>query len=392
MTVDPVVDEILTRAKTEPDPAWVPLEEREPTQAEVKTELLRSMLLTPADLAAIPPPEYLVEGYFTRNSLIALYGRPGTAKSFIAISMALAIVTGSDWFGHPVHRGPVLYVAGEGTSGLAQRQRAWQEMCGIDDLTGMLWLPYAVNLLQSDWSLGLAELAADVGAVLVVVDTLARSMVGGDENRSGDMAQAVEAADVIRRKSGATSMFVHHTPKDGATLRGHSALEGAVDTALLLERSEGSFTLTAAKQKDLPQAEPMIFELEPRLGSCVPVLKWCHGTIQGLVGHELTLRDLIGTTCGTDGLPPSRLLELGDTPRRSFFRALKNLQDRGVIRNVGTPSRPRYCLVEEELDPDGANGAKQCRGTGANGATTGASLEARGMALTTLALDLDEEI
>jgi hypothetical protein len=385
-------DEFGNLVPDDREPAWVPAEEREPTQAEVKTELLRSMLLGPVDLAAIPPPEYLIEGYFTRNSLIALYGRPGTAKSFIAISMALAIVSGSDWFEHRVHRGPVLYVAGEGTSGLAQRQRAWQEMCGIDDLTGMLWLPYAVNLLQPDWSLGLAELAADIEPELVVVDTLARSMVGGDENRSGDMAQAVEAADVIRRKSGATSMLVHHTPKDGATLRGHSALEGAVDTALLLERSEATFTLTAAKQKDLAQVDPIIFELEPRSGSCVPVLKRCHGTIQGLVGHELTLRDLIGTTCGTDGLPPSRLLELGDTPRRSFFRALKNLQDRGVIRNVGTSSRPRYCLVEEESEPDGANGAKQCHGTGANGAATGGSLEPRGMALTISALDLDEEI
>ena len=33
-----------------------------------------------------------------------------------------------------------------------------------------------MNLLQPDWSRGLAELPADLGAVLVVIDTLARSM------------------------------------------------------------------------------------------------------------------------------------------------------------------------------------------------------------------------
>ena len=215
----------------------------------------------------------------------------------------------------------------------------------------MVWLPYAVNLLQPDWSKGLAELAADLGVVLVIIDTLARSMVGGDENKSGDMAQAIEAVDEIRRKSGATSLLAHHTPKDGNTPRGHSALEGAVDSALLLERSDATFTLSAAKQKDIPQVEPLIFELERQSGSCVPALKWSHGTIDGIVGAELTLRDVIGTMAGTDGLPASRLLELAKMPRTSFFRALKNLEKRGVTRNVSTPGRPRWVLVEEESEP-----------------------------------------
>ena len=248
-----VEDEFGNLIRADGEPAWVPDEEREPSAAEVKTELLRSMLLTPASLAALPPPAPLISGYLTRGSLAATYGRPGTAKSFVAISMALAVVTGTPWFGHDVHRGPVLYVAGEGTSGLAQRQRAWQDACDIDDLDGMFWLPCAVNLLQSDWSRGLAELAAELEVVLVIIDTLTRSMVGGDENKSGDMAQAIEAADVIRRLSGATVDLVHHTPKDGETLRGHSALEGAVDTAILIKRSEAIFTLTTEKQKDIPQ-------------------------------------------------------------------------------------------------------------------------------------------
>ncbi len=339
----------------EQEPPWVPAEERGKTSeidaAAVRAELLRVRLLTPAQLAALPPPEPLIGGYLTRDSLAVLYGRPGTAKSFIAISMALAVVTGTPWFGHDVHRGPVLYVAGEGTSGLAQRQRAWQDACEVDDLKGMYWLPFAVNLLQADWSRGLAELAADLGVVLVIIDTLARSMVGGDENKSGDMAQAIEAADEIRRQAGATSLLVHHTPKDGTTPRGHSALEGAVDTGLLLERSEAVFTLTAAKQKDIPQVEPLIFELEPWSGSVVPALKWSHGTIDGIVGAELTLRDVIETMAGTDGLSATGLFGLAKMPRSSFYRALKNLDRRGVIRNVGTPSRPRWVTVEDLSEP-----------------------------------------
>jgi hypothetical protein len=323
----------------------------EPEPVTVCSELLRGMLLTSEDLAALPPPEPLIEGYLVRDSLAVLYGRPGTAKSFIAISMALAVVTGSPWFGHDVRRGPALYVAGEGTSGLAQRQRAWQEACGVDNLEGMYWLPSAVNLLQPDWSRGLAELAADLGVVLVIIDTLARSMAGGDENRSGDMAQAIEAADVIRRRSGATVGLVHHTPKEGETPRGHSALEGAVDTAILLKRSGSIFTLTTEKQKDIPQVEPLVFGLEARFGSCLPTQIAANSVAAnafGLVGLELTLRDVIGSNAGSDGLPATRLQSLSGIPERSFYRALKALDKRGVIRNVSTSHRPRWALAHEE--------------------------------------------
>jgi hypothetical protein len=383
---------ILIRAASEPP--WVPAEARgqvdEADASALRAELLRGMLLTPAGLAALPPPQPLIEGYLTRGSLAATYGRPGTAKSFIAISMALAVVTGTRWFGREVHRGPVLYVAGEGTSGLAQRQRAWQDACGIDDLEGMFWLPWAVNLLQPDWSRGLAELAADLGAVLVVIDTLARSMVGADENRSGDMAAAVEACDVIRRQSGATVDLIHHSPKATDTLRGHSALEGAVDTALLIERSEGYFTLTAAKQKDIPQVEPFIFELELQSGSCVPTAKESQGLFAGIVGAELALKNVLGTMAGTDGLTTTQWLDVSKMSRSSFFRAKKNLEDRGVTRNSGTSGRPRWSLVEEGPEPTVPTVPNSPTGPVLNSPNTGGSLEPGGLGLFG-DLDLEEE-
>lgn len=336
---------------TEIDPFYGELSGQDTDATGLRAEQLRSMLLTPEGLAALPPPEPLIEGYLTRDSLAVLYGRPGTAKSFIAISQALAVVTGTTWFGRDVHRGHVLYVAGEGTAGLAQRQRAWQEACGIFDLEGLYWLPWAVNLLQTDWSKGLAEVTYELGAVLVIIDTLARSLAGGDENRSGDMATAIEAADAIRRKSGATVEFVHHTPKEGETPRGHSALEGAVDTAMLLKCSEAVFTLTVEKQKDLPQAQPLIFELMQQSGSVVPAARYCQTNTANpleIVGDELALRDLIWQSCGSEGLSSSTLLRMSKISERQFYRVKDNLVKRGVIRNIGTKGRPRWVAADDE--------------------------------------------
>ena len=60
---------------------------------------------------------------------------------------------------------------------------------------------------------------------LIVIDTLARAIAGGDENKSESMGQLVVHADAIRKETGAHVLFVHHSGKDQARgARGHSSL------------------------------------------------------------------------------------------------------------------------------------------------------------------------
>ena len=74
---------------------------------------------------------------------------------------------------------------------------------------------------------------------LVVLDTLARSVAGGNENASEAMGAFVVNSDHIRHKTGAHVMAVHHSGKDAAKgARGHSSLKGAVDTEIELTRDE----------------------------------------------------------------------------------------------------------------------------------------------------------
>ena len=115
------------------------------------------------------------------------------------------------------------------------------------------FFPEALNLLDPVHSAALVEVCASRQDILVIVDTMARSMVGGDENSSKDVGVLVAAADRIRRASGACVLLVHHSGKDSsAGMRGSSALEGAVDTALECRRAGGHLTLTCRKQKDGP--------------------------------------------------------------------------------------------------------------------------------------------
>ncbi len=321
-------------------------------EAEVRYHHLRSRLLTPDQLDTLPPPEPLIEGYCALNSFTTTFGRPGTAKTLIEMAKAFSVVTGQPWFGHRVRKGPVLYIVGEGTAGLAQRQRAWREVCGWPALDGLHWLPKALNLLDASREVSaLVMLVEELAPVLVIVDTLARSMPGGDENSSTDMSAIVAASDRIREAAGCTVDLVHHTPREGSTPRGHSALEGAVDTALLLERTGNLITLSAHKQKDLPTLPPMVFELTP-VGSSVVLtlpnsLPNGRGSEQDLVGAERALSDLVWQSAGSDGLPSGELQRMSELPERSYYRALKVLRERGIVRNIGTDRKPRFVPSDE---------------------------------------------
>ena len=79
----------------------------------------------------------------------------------------------------------------------------------------------ALNLLDPKTP---GELLADIGIelpeayqrpALIIVDTLARCMVGGDENSAKDMGLFIAHADALRKETGATVLIIHHTGKNG---------------------------------------------------------------------------------------------------------------------------------------------------------------------------------
>ncbi len=72
---------------------------------------------------------------------------------------------------------------------------------------------------------------------LIVVDTLARCFGGNDENDASDMRAFIEDCDVIKHKTVATLLVVHHSGKDDTKgARGSSAFRAALDDELNIRR------------------------------------------------------------------------------------------------------------------------------------------------------------
>lgn len=220
--------------------------------ADVSADPIGRMLLSRSDLARLPAPEPLIEDTLDLRTVALLAGAPASRKSFTALDWAASVATGSPWQGRKVRQGRVLYVAGEGAFGLDARLAAWEQSRGVeipDD--GLRVLPEAVQLSDPATVSALVEHVEEERYSFIVVDTLARASVGVDENSAEGMGRVVAAVDRVRRATGeGTLLLVHHTGKDGRSVRGSGALEGAMDTVYRTFLVDDVTRLVRTKRKD----------------------------------------------------------------------------------------------------------------------------------------------
>lgn len=295
-------------------------------------------LLDDAAVLTLPDIEYLAPGVPAR-SLVALIGDSGIGKTFVVIDFALSVVTRKAWNGLPIETsGPAVLVAAEGAP--APRIGGWKIAHGfpVDEAVGLHTWSGAVNLLEP------AAVSAFIAAVkplkpaLVILDTLARCMVGGDENSARDMGLAVAAMDRIRVQLGATVLVIHHTNKAGTSERGSGALRGACDTVLHLQHADDLLQLTCSKQKDSEPFTPINLALTP----AHPGSKTCIVRLASEVIADDTLSDAQGKALhaltelfGDAGAKSTEWEEaIPSMHRATFYRARKVLVDRGYVREA----------------------------------------------------------
>jgi RecA/RadA recombinase len=267
MTAPAAADRV--RARVEKNP----LDDRGQLDSAVLATLApRFRLLSDVDLEQLPPIEFLVEGVLPTAGLGAIYGPPSAGKSFLALDMACSVATGTTWLGRRTVAGSVVYVAAEGSAGLRQRVAAWKTRQGITGISiPVYFVTEPANLLTaSDMAaLMLAFEGLSAPPVLVIIDTLHRSMPGGDENSAKDVGLVIEHADRLRRLTQAAVLLVHHTAKGSDLERGSSSLRGAVDALLFAKNEDGRRELRCEKAKDWAPFPAIPFDLIPVDASCV---------------------------------------------------------------------------------------------------------------------------
>ena len=313
-----------------------------------------------SDVVSLPKPRWLIEDIFTFKSFGVIYGKPESCKTFVALDMALCIAHGLQWHGRDVIQGSVLYVVGEGIGGLGKRLKAWTAQFMPQQPEPPFYAITAnVNFRDTQ---DVSELLSAIDNLnqrfsLVIIDTIARALLGGEENSSVDMGMFVNACDTIKEKSGSTVLGVHHCGKDEERgMRGSTALLGAVDTVIYAEQEQqGVVTLFNEKQKDGEHFKDIVFntiQIATGLRETSLILEPCEevGVYQKKVNGKSdlyleALLDCISSDTKTlNGCPATSIGKWrdlcarknlgGDNPdamRKGFYRARIRLQDSKVI-------------------------------------------------------------
>lgn len=286
----------------------------------------RFRVLSAQEVLSAPPPQYLISGYLIRGTIGVVYGPSGHGKSFLVLDWLLRVCTGMSFAGRPVVPGAAVYVAAE-SSGMNLRLGAWINR----------WQPRSVDLagfiMSSSDMRDPGEVAAlvetlhgqPVAPALIVLDTLAWSMLGGDENKVQDIMLVLAAAKRLNEEFGATVLIVHHTGKKGDEERGSSALRAGSDTMIKVTATGDTMTVEVTKQKD--SAPPPTLWLRR---SVIVV----HDPNGGGDDPEVFVFP-VGTSCvvepvGDAAVPPISNL------RESDLRILAALQD-AVLQGVALP-------------------------------------------------------
>ena len=218
-------------------------------------------LLTTRKLLQLPPPTWLIQGLLPTDGLIGLSGKSGDGKSFIALDWAMHISQGMPWLGRQTNRAPAVYIAAEGGRGIQKRVRAWMKAHGRLDLPGMYFMVSPLYVREE----GVVEAFCDalghleherINPGLVVIDTLARSFGGGEENSSADMGDFMARITELSAERRASVLVVHHLNATGTKERGHTSFKGGLDAGFLCSAEKNGdrkivrITLTNNKQKD----------------------------------------------------------------------------------------------------------------------------------------------
>jgi predicted ATP-dependent serine protease len=231
--------------------AWQP----EDVQTEQKPQSNGLALTKLGDLLNEPEEQvdWLVDKMLPAGGFALLVAKPKAGKSTLARNLALTASQGRDFFGKATQQGPVIYLALEEKR--SEVKKHFKDMGATGEEEIYIFAASApVDALQQ-----IRAVTEEKKPVLIVIDPLFKLTRVKDGNDYAQVTAALEPLLVLARETGAHVLCVHHAGKGkregGDSILGSTAIFAAVDTALLMKRTERYRTISSQQRygEDLPE-------------------------------------------------------------------------------------------------------------------------------------------
>jgi hypothetical protein len=326
--------------------------------------------LTPGELREMTPPEppWLWHGYIARGAVTLFAGKPKVGKTTLKMGVCGAIGTNAPSFlGRAISGGPVLYVSEEGAPTLVHKLPEGDFRILTRDLA---WpRPAWERLIES----AIAE-ANRVEAVLLVIDTFSFwGALPAEREKDAGATQAAMEPLIAGTRENLAILLGHHQRKgggdEGEGVRGSSALAGAADIVLELERPEKDRQgkrdprqrqlLGLSRYPQTPGA--LVIDHDPTSGGWRAIGE---GTERG-EGRKIANRAIVLAVLERgDELKRKELEEATALDWRQLSEALKDLEEEGTIDRSGKgvrgdPHRFRKVLSTVSVRDAGQKGTER---------------------------------
>lgn len=244
------------------------------------------------DLEFMPPAKWFIRNIIEEKGMSVVFGPPGAGKTAVVCSMLWSWLAGAPYWldpefkidsSVPLEERKVVYMLLEGRESVGARFRSWLSSQDLpaEDLDrvrdSFLVLPEAVALWKPNmelenpetWTKPLRKLMNVLAAEkpqIVVVDTLSRATPGMPENAAEQTSVLMDILTRFAQEYGATPIMLHHSTKaEKASIRGSSAIEGAVSSAILIDSTKGSDVrwIVPIKQRNTDLIQKIPFKFVP---------------------------------------------------------------------------------------------------------------------------------
>lgn len=351
--------EILVKAKfTERDIHTI-MGETESTSDDgdrFKEKYLKHLFSAKDTLKPLPPIDWAINDVIAFGGLMGIFGKPGSKKSFLMLSLAVHMATGRKWLDYDVKQCPVLWI--DEDSG---KNRTWRRLQlaqrGIEITDENTDLPMSiislagVNIVDPQGASDLERLILHTGAKFVVIDTLADVCIGAAIISPDDMQEPLRQLRQIAERTGALICFIHHTNKAGDFL-GAINISGKVDLLLQIESASDSdiIKVESVKSRDTGAIK---FAAQSRLGDGFFYLVDCDRTaldaaarIKEMTGTHKHVYEFLKQNGASE--IEAMIDELNKRP--AIEKAIQRLSNEKMIQRVnkgGRGIKGKYAAIQE---------------------------------------------
>lgn len=217
------------------------------------------------DIRNKPDVDHLIEDLLLEATVSMHYGETGLGKTFFLLHLALCIATGTQFFGHDVKQGRVLYIYAEGWTGIKPRYIAWcKQLYNGADPSNMFFHPMPVHLITNKQHI--LETLQGYGEpfTLLVIDTWAACATGVPRTEPTAVKQSLDVALEAAMQHNCHVAVGHNTNALGESGGARAFVDNSF-TVIKLHQLPGkkAITVHCDKQRDIDKFADFNIEMVP---------------------------------------------------------------------------------------------------------------------------------